>query len=500
MKEVILQELSRYEEDILIFVGQHHSNLKKGFKNWLEHNSISNNILAKVNFTDKICISKAKTYKVIIEESTIKFTELDQKIDQAILQEINNKHHIQVEINEINTDIIVSRDTAINDFELKLLGIHYYFERVSKGNILLHFDYLINKVILDVEEDVEEGSGELGLSPLPKEIPQQTFIEARRVAQALADGPRLIGWESITGQIGLRHVKSNLPIQPRIMFQSLQQEWQLPTNCVELRNELENLEQASILLLNVTIGATLERPQVTASTDDLISYIGWKPRSHQERLEMRRKVWRWLLLFDSISVHGKRPGVYQDTITGNRLDLTSSDALIKVVGKRFVKDDPLGQSVPLEVTWVAGPWLAQWRTNPEIITYFGDLTKIAKIATGKASGAWAQSIGLALHQFWRERITPNVFDVTVKSQLTLTKKIFTRFELLSLFRCEPWVVDLLKNDKPHRAKEYWKEAIRKLKFEAAIIGHYEELAPIPNARKGWAATWLKEQKLDIRPK
>jgi len=276
----------------------------------------------------------------------------------------------------------------------------------------------------------------------------------------------------------------------------------LPSNCEQLRKELENLEQSSLLLLNVAIGAVLQTPQTTASIDELIRYIGWYPRSYKERLEMRRKIWRWMLLFDSISIHGRRPDKYQDKLNGKEVEITSMDALIKVVGRRFVKDSFDGQTkeTPLEVTWVAGAWLDQWRGDPEILNYFGDLTKIAAIATGKASGAWAQSIGLALHQFWRERAGNNVFDIAKKNQLTNTKKLFTRIELLSLFRCEPWVESLLKSDKPIRAKHYWQEAIRKLKFEAGIIGYYKELDPVPNTRKAWGDIWFKEQKLDIRPK
>src|SRR5262249_35294566 len=155
----------------------------------------------------------------------------------------------------------------------------------------------------------------------------------------------------------------------------------------------------------------------------------------------------------SMSVHGKRPGKYRDRLTGAELDLTSSDALIKVTGKRFQKDsheDLQTREIPLEVHWVAGPWLDQWRGNSQVLHYFGDLRKIASIATGKASGAWAQSIGLALHQLWRERAkTAEVCTVGEKNQLTAKLKTFTRFELLSFFRCEPWVEDLLNSDKPH---------------------------------------------------
>ncbi len=488
-----LQELSAYEAEILLFVEHHHKNLKKNWKTWLKTNPIPQNILEIANETNNIRVSKAKSYKIEIS-NTINFYEFIQE-DSDI-----NSRLIHIEISNITRSLATDINTSINQkFELQLLGIFHYIQLYPKDNsLVLYFDYLIKKVTIEAKEK----SIELEPLPLPVNLPQQTFIEARRVAQALADGPRLLGWESITGEVGLRHVKSDMPIQPRIILKNVESDWSLPSNCEQLRKELENLEQPSLLLLNVAIGAVLQRPQTTASIDELISYIGWQPRSHQERLKMRRKIWRWMLLFDSISIHGKRPGKYQDKFNDKEVDIVSMDALIKVIGRRFVKDSFNGQTkeIPLEITWVAGHWLEQWRGDPEILNYFGDLSKIAAIATGKASGAWAQSIGLALHQFWRERAGSNVFDIAKRNQLTNTKKLFTRIELLSLFRCEPWVESLLKSDKPIRAKHYWQEAIRKLKFEAGIIGYYKELDPVPNTRKAWRDVWFKEQKLDIRPK
>jgi hypothetical protein len=60
---------------------------------------------------------------------------------------------------------------------------------------------------------------------------------------------------------------------------------------------------------------------------------------------------------------------------------------------------------------------------------------------------------------------------------------------------------LLNSDKPHRAKNYWTEAIRKLKVGGAgIIGHYRELETTTQTRKGWEDIWLKYQQIDIRPR
>jgi hypothetical protein len=486
MNSNILQEIYLYEEELLFFVEQHYKFLKENWKKWLDSNSISIKMLETVKPENTICVSKAKSYKIIVENNRISFLEINQTIEKE------NKDSINREVINTNKNIIDIKNQAIHNFNLKLSGIHHYLEfDPTKSINLLHFDYLINKVELENESSLISAS-------LPEKIPQQTFLEARRVAEALADGPRLIGWESITGKIGLRHIKTDQPLQARILLSSLQEEWQLPKSPEELRKELISLEQASLLLLNVVVGAALQHSQVTASIDELISRIGLQPRSRQERSTMRSKVWRWLLLFDSINIYGKPAEESKDKNTPE----TSVDALIKIVDKQFVKASINNQEklIPLEITWVAGSWVDQWRNNSEILSYFGDLSKVAAVPTGKASGAWAQSIGLALHQLWRERTNANLSEIMVKTQLTVTPKIFTRFQLLSLFRCEPWVVDLLESNNPNRAKKYWQEAIRKLKYESGIIGHYQELNPIANSRKGWTEFWLKEQKLDIRPK
>ncbi|MBI4854641.1 MAG: hypothetical protein HY819_22815 [Acidobacteria bacterium] len=488
----------------------YYSDLKNLWKKWLQNNPIPNNIIELADETSQIRIAQAKSYSLEEENKELKFYEISEKCENSekceireLIEDIRAKNFITIE--DINTknikSSIISQDKSDKNqcVKLELSGIFHRAEYYQKYNkVILHLDYLVRKINLEPEKSVIK----VDSFSLPPNLPQQTFIEARRVAEALSDGPRMIGWESITGGIGLRHIKPNTSIQARIMLKNLESEWQLPTNCDELKKELENLEQASLLLLNVAIGAALEKTQITAPIDALISYVGWQPRSHEERLIMRRKIWRWMLLFDSISVYGKRLGKYLDKVTGKEIDITSMDALIKVIGQRFIKDSFQGQTkeIPLEITWVAGTWLEQWRDNKEILNYFGDLRKIAAITTGKASGAWAQSIGLALHQLWRERIQTNVFDLAKKNQLTLTPKLFTRLELFTLFRCEPWVEDLLESNKPIRAKKYWQEAIRKLKYEAGIIGYYQELEPFPNTRKSWNSIWLKSQKLDIRPK
>src|SRR5205807_5352857 len=107
----------------------------------------------------------------------------------------------------------------------------------------------------------------------------------------------------------------------------------------------------------------------------------------------------------SLTVHGKRPGKYRDRLTNQWFDLTSADALIKLTGTRGPTQLAFDNSTPpVEVSWVAGPWLDRFRTDKRVLQFIGDIYKIAAIPAGRPSGAWAQSIGLALNQLWREQV------------------------------------------------------------------------------------------------
>ena len=86
------------------------------------------------------------------------------------------------------------------------------------------------------------------------------------------------------------------------------------------------------------------------------------------------------------------------------LDLTSRDALIRIMGERLPDGTGFDASAPpIEVTFAAGPWIERWQGRRDILAYFGEVRRLAAIPAGKPSGAWAQAVGLALQQVWRER-------------------------------------------------------------------------------------------------
>lgn len=339
---------------------------------------------------------------------------------------------------------------------------------------------------------------------LPTNLPQQTFPEAKALAIGMADGPQLRRWRPVEGEVALRHKVDGAALETKLTGGPLLDWLGMPNTVDSLREELRQAGLPSVLLLHTVLGASLERAEknrlyVTVAVDDLITAIGWKPRSALERDRRRRQVWRWLAILDSCQVVGRRPGKYRDPDTRQEIDLTSLDALIRITGQRKPAQLAFDASVPpLEVTYAAGPWIEQWRGKRHILTYFGNVRKLAAIPAGKPSGAWAQAVGLALFQRWRERSAyAQVAHVGDDKHLTVRMGTFTRRELLDTFPPQPTADEVLRGDHPQRAREYWRDAITLLK-QQQVIGFYKEIGRFEDKRKGWQGAWL-DQELDVRP-
>lgn len=338
---------------------------------------------------------------------------------------------------------------------------------------------------------------------LPKNLPQQTCREIRNAAIAVADGPTLRRWNIVEGETALTHKIPGETLHTRLTAGPGLDWWGLPATYHSLREELAKLELPAVLLLNILIGAALYESHPSGSLDEMIKRIGWDPRTVSERAGLRRKVWRWLLLFDSLTVHGKRPGRYRDRLTNQWLDLTSADALIKLTGTRGPTQLAFDNSTPpVEVSWVAGPWLDRFRHDKRVLQFIGDIYKIAAIPGGRPSGAWAKSVGLALNQLWREQAKWAQFGhCGDDNRPTISFDYsFTRYDLLDMFRAQPWAGEILDSSNPHRADRYWREAIKILK-RVGMISYCEpkNKLNIPRRRSGWQEAWFQEE-LDIRPK
>jgi hypothetical protein len=337
--------------------------------------------------------------------------------------------------------------------------------------------------------------------PLPTEIRQRTFQEMRNMAIGMADGPSLRRWAMIDGESALSHVIPGQPIQTKFTASpAMLGWWGVPTSTYDLlREELKQAGLPAVVLAHVAVGLALHQHRVTVALDDLIRLSGLEPRSTVERQQERRRIWRWLLMLESMWVIGARPGRWRDPRTRQVINLTSQDPLLRIMGSRPADQQALdGSDPPIEVTFAAGEWLEQHRGNRQVLADYGDILKIARIPAGKPAGAWAQSIGLALNQRWRERAhDAQVTHPGEENRLTVRFAAFTRADLLDLFRADPYFRDVLNGDHPKRAQLYWNQAIQILKQDE-LIGHYYEREPRPAKRQGWQDAWLT-QPLDIRP-
>jgi len=249
-----------------------------------------------------------------------------------------------------------------------------------------------------------------------------------------------------------------------------------------LQRHLAGMGSQSLPLLHLALHLVVTHGEKAVSIDDLLRTLGSAPKGLEHRRELRGQVWNWLIFFDSCQVIGVRPRDYFDT--GNKmLDLTSRDALFRIKGTHYAADAEPG-APPLKITLEAGPWLDQFRFNHKVLSYTGDCQRLARIPTGQPSGSWAQGIGMALQQRWRE-------------QASHKAQPFTRRSLFSLFHVEPDVATLLASHTPSRAMEYWDKAIRLL-CDYEVVGDYQPVKPLPEGRQGWITAWW-EQPLNIRP-
>ncbi len=354
---------------------------------------------------------------------------------------------------------------------------------------------------------------------MPAILAQCTFIEGRAFAAAIGDGRDGRHWEEIQGALALLHRSPKAKHSTRFEPNALLLGWwgtsgaQIET----LHNELARLDFDDVILFHVVLSAILhsEKARFSVPLDGLIKLIGRDSdarRSTAAREQWRRKVWRSIVLFDSLAVYGTRPGKWREPGTkGEKRDkmseqtLYSCDPLIRIVGTRDTEQGTFdGSAPPKEVSIVPGDWLMPFHGNREVLSELGNVLQLAQIARGKPSGAWAVCAGLMLNQLWREEATraqKTSNSRTVKGQEikveVLKFRTFTRRELLAGTLRSDYGVHAILSDPTHapRARGYWDGAVKELK-KAGVIGYYAE----GKARAGesWREVWL-DQPLTIRP-
>ncbi len=387
--------------------------------------------------------------------------------------------------------------------------------KVSKGAaIRASFDFSAIEEIFEDWKTTQQNQKQA----LPTVLPHPTFIEARQLSNAISDGRDGRHWGEIQGAFALLHCPPKSQHQTRFEPNAMMLNWWGVSSAQPqtLYDELARLNLDAVILFQVTLSAILRTEKArwsNVSLDSIIKLIGRDTdarRSAKAREEWRRKVWRCLVLFDSMTVYGTRPGVWKEP--GSRgtkrakMDaqtLYSRDPLIRIVGTRDTEQGTFdGSAPPKEVSIVPGDWLMQFHGNREFLAEMGNVLQIAQISRGKPSGAWAACAGLMLNQLWREEATRATKGHNSRGRETKTEVLkfrpFTRRELLADTVRSDYDVNVILDDpknRSERVKSYWKEAVKELK-KVGVIGHYAELKGKPG--DNWREEWL-DQPLDIRP-
>ena len=223
--------------------------------------------------------------------------------------------------------------------------------------------------------------------------------------------------------------------------------------------------------------------------DDVISKIGWDPRTTVQRQEMRRRVWDYLRFCARANIMGNRTGVYRDPSSGQEITTHIEGPIW-----RFMKEErPVQASlfaeeeVPLRVQIAVSPEWTKLTTTSSLAQFLPSGELLGSIAPDKPSGAWARVMGLALMSLWRR-----------KPRETLEGALYaTRHELLSVYppKVAP-LEEILGGANPRRALDYWHGALAIL-VEKGVLDKSGEAAVLPSQvvlpRQGWIQEWCNER-------
>ena len=223
--------------------------------------------------------------------------------------------------------------------------------------------------------------------------------------------------------------------------------------------------------------------------DDVISKIGWDPRSTKQRQEMRRRVWDYLRFCARANILGNRTGVYRDPTSGEEISTRIEGPIWSFMKEERPVQPSLWaeEEVPLRVQIAVSREWTKLTTTSSLAQFLPSGELLGSIAPDKPTGAWARVIGLALLSLWRRKPRETI-DGTIKP---------TRFELLSAHppKVAP-LEEVLNSNNPRRALDYWHGALTIL-VEKGVLDNSGEAAILPSQvvlpRKGWTGAWCDER-------
>jgi hypothetical protein len=317
-----------------------------------------------------------------------------------------------------------------------------------------------------------------------------TYPELAVIGFAAADAKIGANWVEAPGGGVLVHQRKKAGLQVRYAPPAAAGRWAEPEPGA-LSTDLFDVLAANggldtVFLAQVGAHLSLANEHEDVSLDELGRMIGRNPRSTREREDMRRDLWGRLKFLDGFTVWGARRGTYRDPVTRKQIPLESRDPLFTISGTMWPEQGTLdGSEAPLQVSFGAGPFLAQFRGRPDVLTSYGDYRRLAAIPGEKVGGAWARTIGLAVTQRQRERASYGGV------------RVFTVGYLLTQWPPTPTVDAVLSGPNPARARKYFAEAFALLKRAGTVAAYtLPDESKLP--RTGWAPVWLAA-KVSVTP-
>lgn len=343
---------------------------------------------------------------------------------------------------------------------------------------------------------------DLGLrAPLPAQSEDyaiQTSQEVDALMRAASDGKSGQGWTTDENAATRSHGVPGARHHVQIALSDDERAQGVPLQVLEDLTVAQDPDfNFTLLYVSQLLAPSSPIPQNMAAVewidlDDVMSKIGFDPRSTKERLEMRRRVWRYLMFGARASIVGQRSGQYVDKRTGERIETVIDSPPWAILEKEKPAQPQLFpeiQETPLRVRLVASQAWTRLTTLPETAQYLPMGELLGAIPGNKPSGAWARVLGLALASFWR-RQPRAALDGSLQP---------TRRELLD--RYPPKTAppsEVLNSKNPIRAIEYWQGALQVLvengflaKTGEAALSVAEMRARLP--RQEWQSQWLKER-------
>lgn len=368
---------------------------------------------------------------------------------------------------------------------------------------------------------------------LPPIIHQGTYQEARNLTQALHDAAL-----PAPGLPDQDRPAKNWQIVPRADGEAAV--WSRPRDPIQVRLEpvvstvwgldiRQCLAQfggrKGALATLIVLGRLLEEETVAVWFDELVDLLHLPTRDKKgnkiRNARQAHRLWLWHLAqtWPQTVVVGTRRGTY--TRDGKSIEI-ATDAPLILLDERLRRTRAQGTCEQLAfdgtpadgVVLRRGSLLERFAGDSRILPYYGNLRLLAELPTGQPTSALAQSIGLSLHQLWREKAAREAGKtLPVGRRKVPTSLVFTRRELCELFPDQNPDLLALAQERPRRARQYWDDSIKLLQANAkgeivpgqaiGTIGAYQELDPTPAPKPGeqWPATWwYREQRLLIAPR